>query len=603
MSDREIRSFRKPVKGRPRRTALVAAGTLLVTTLVGTANATAGPAPAPSGGALPSLPLGVSDTSKLQSWAQAQLSADSLRRSISLSLTPSSSSSKATVKQAITSSGPANTLVLYDTAGPYGFLGELYAEATANLAGHFGSAATEPVSSYTAGQVDQYTATVYIGSTYYGGSIPDAIPDAFYSDAVTTTHPVIWMNDNIWNLAAKAGAQNFIAKYGWDPTTSYFSAGGVNAVTYRGKQLTRIVPAAADGGILQPTITSPSTVTTVATATSPTMSFPWAVRSGNLTYLGEIPYAYISETDRIIAFEDMLYDALAPAAAVRHRAMLRLEDISPASNPNELMAVAQYLKSQNIPYGFNVIPQYKDPLGYYNDGTPQSISLLQAPQVVNAIRYMLNNGGTIIDEGYTHQYSNVKNPYTGVTGDDFEFFRSHIDASNNVVLDGPVAEDSMSWATSRLISAKEGFLLAPLLPEPSIWVTPHYAASAIDYQAIAQNFPTRYERSLYYSGLLSGQPINSASYIGQFFPYPIHDLYGSAVLPENLGDYEPVPLNNHPVRLPADIIHEADLNLAVRDGFASFFYDPSYGTGPLQQTVSGIKGLGYTFTSPATAAQ
>src|SRR3954469_20788537 len=32
-----------------------------------------------------------------------------------------------------------STLVLYDTTGPYGFLGELYAMATANLAGHFGT--------------------------------------------------------------------------------------------------------------------------------------------------------------------------------------------------------------------------------------------------------------------------------------------------------------------------------------------------------------------------------------------------------------------------------------------------------------------------------
>ncbi|MFD0572875.1 DUF2334 domain-containing protein [Kitasatospora gansuensis] len=89
--------------------------------------------------------------------------------------------------------------------------------------------------------------------------------------------------------------------------------------------------------------------------------------------------------------------------------------------------------------------------------------------------------------------------------------------------------------------------------------------------------------------------------IGQFFPYPVRDVYGMTVLPENLGNYEPVVSNNNPPRLPADMIHEAQLNLAVRDGFASFFYHPSYGLSALQQTVNGIKALGYTFVSPASA--
>ncbi|MBV8151484.1 MAG: hypothetical protein JOY59_08005, partial [Candidatus Eremiobacteraeota bacterium] len=43
----------------------------------------------------------------------------------------------------------------------------------------------------------------------------------------------------------------------------------------------------------------------------------------------------------------------------------------------------------------------------------------------------------------------------------------------------------------------------------------------------------------------------------------------------------------------------AKLNLVVRDGFASFFFDPLYG-GPsdLQHIVDGIKGQ-YTFVAPS----
>ena len=37
---------------------------------------------------------------------------------------------------------------------------------------------------------------------------------------------------------------------------------------------------------------------------------------------------------------------------------------------------------------------------------------------------MVSKGGTLIEHGNTHQYSNVANPYSGVSGDDFEFYRS-----------------------------------------------------------------------------------------------------------------------------------------------------------------------------------
>ena len=42
--------------------------------------------------------------------------------------------------------------------------------------------------------------------------------------------------------------------------------------------------------------------------------------------------------------------------------------------------------------------------------------------------------------GYTHQYGNVANPYDGVSANDFEFYTAHVDATNNVIYDGPVAE-------------------------------------------------------------------------------------------------------------------------------------------------------------------
>ncbi|MFF3562997.1 DUF2334 domain-containing protein [Streptomyces sp. NPDC002574] len=542
----------------------------------------------------------------LAAWAKSQQSADRDRRAkgpIRKAAADRPAARAALLAKPAAAAAGTSALVLYDTAGPYGQLGELYAMATANLAGHFGTVTAKPVQQYTAGMVNQYTATVYLGSTYYGGSIPDAVPAAFYQDVVTTTHPVTWVGDNIWSLANATGVTQFQNTYGWDPSSSYFDPGSVTQVTYRDQTLTRKIPAGQDGGVLRPTLlTGPGypAVTPLAQAvdTGTGASFPWAVRSGNLTYVGEIPFAYVSESDRVIAFEDLLFDALAPSTPERHRALLRLEDISPDSDPAELRATADYLWSQKIPYGINVIPVYTDPHGTYNNGRAETVTLLQRPQVVSALKYMLARGAVLMNHGYTHQYGTVANPYDGVSGDDFEFYRAHVDTADNVVYDGPVAEDSAMWAQTRVTLSLAQFALAGL-PTPKLWTTPHYAASATDYKVFARNYTARLERSLYFSGTLSGTAGDPSRFIGQFFPYVVKDVYGTTVLPENIGNYEPEAYNNHPARLPADLIASAKANLAVRDGFASFFYHPYNPVQPLQETVDGIRALGYTFVSPA----
>ena len=72
-------------------------------------------------------------------------------------------------------SGAATTLVLYDTTDAYGWLGELYAMGAGNLATHFGTVTAEPVVDYVQGQVNDYTATIYLGSTY-NEPIPVQLP-------------------------------------------------------------------------------------------------------------------------------------------------------------------------------------------------------------------------------------------------------------------------------------------------------------------------------------------------------------------------------------------------------------------------------------------
>jgi uncharacterized protein YdaL len=174
-----------------------------------------------------------------------------------------------------------------------------------------------------------------------------------------------------------------------------------------------------------------------------------------------------------------------------------------------------------------------------------------------------------------------------------------VDAANTVVYDGPVPGDSAASASARVVSSFREFQLAGLA-KPTMFEFPHYAGSAVDYKAVAARFATRYERGLYYPGVLSGTAIDNTRIIGQYFPYPVRDVYGTAVVPENIGNVEPETFNNHPARFPADLIASARRNLAIRDGVASFFYHPYLGTAYLAQVVEGVQGLGYTCV-PASA--
>ena len=522
-------------------------------------------------------------------------------------------------------SGTATTLVVYDTTNSWGYLGQLYAIAGGNLASHFGKVTAEPVASYSSGQVNNYTATIYIGSTY-----DEPLPLAFLNDVLSTSHPVIWAADNIWQLTGTEGSSAdaaFMAKYGWDPSQSYFdTTDAPTTITYKGQTFTR--NSANGANILAPDITNPSAVTVLGTANctdasgnpaacapiaqTTGTSFPWAIRSANLTYVGEVPFSYISETDRYVAFSDLLFPALAPTATPSHLALVRLEDVDPTADPTALRQFADYLSSQHVPFSVGVIPEYTDPNGYYNGGKKQTITLAQAPAVVAALKYMQSKGGTIIEHGFTHQYSNIANPYNGVTGDDAEFYRArcsttqqppyNFDApcqnSDYIVWTGPLPGDSSSWAAGRVQSGRSLFTKAGL-SQPTIWETPHYFASAADYTGIDTVYSTRYEREIFPSGLLGGS-LDYTHIFGQFFPYVVHDAYGEKVIPENLGNYEPVVANNNPPRLPADIIHNAQVNLAVTQGVASFFFHPTYPLSDLQQIVAGIKALGYTFVSPTS---
>ncbi len=491
-----------------------------------------------------------------------------------------------------------NTLVLYDSTGTWGWLGEAYGVMAAHLASHGSKYTLLPAVNYVAGQLSGYTGLIYVGSTY-----DEPLPTALLDDVLATTKPVLWLNDNIWQLAARS--PDFAAQYGFTPM--FFDFSNTLTVTYKGVALQRNALSVASG-LLQTTVTDATKAQVLAIATNDTGgTVNWATKGANLTYVGEIPFSYIGPNDRYLIAADLIGKVSNPAMLARKRALVRIEDVNATDDPAQLRAIADYLYSKRVPFSVAVIPLYKDPTGFYNNGVPVTEHLSQARGVVNALKYMQSKGGTIIMHGYTHQYSNVANPYSGVSADDFEFYRSHVSADNYVIYDSPVAEDSALWAQGRLTNGLLEFAAAGFLA-PTIFEPPHYAASAIDYKVFNAQFGVRYDRGLYAAGWCpngacgTGTPDYTKIY-GQYFPFLVRDIYGSVVIGEQLGNVETQEFNHNPPRFPADILYSAQRNVVVQDSVQSFFFHPYLSIGYLKQVVEGLQAMGYTFVPANTVKQ
>jgi uncharacterized protein YdaL len=513
-------------------------------------------------------------------------------------------------------------LALYDApAGTeWDKLGMAYAIMLRNLLGHF-SAQVDlvPVQQYTAGRVNNYSATFYLGSAY-----DHQLPAAFLADAATTTKTIVWFKYNIWQLAWN-GTYNFTANRGIafhglrgmnaqaspsDPSPGFFdtvqykSLDFVKYYTYdSGRNVIN-----ADPDIGWTSIADAAKATAVVSVANPKTGemAPYVLRSGNFWYVADLPFSFIGPRDRYLVFSDLLHDMLGIQHAESHKAMVRLEDVGAMVSTTAMKTLTDYLASQSVPFSIAVIPQYMDPLGLYNGGTPQSVSLSQATNLRKSLDYAIQHAGAeLVMHGYTHQYGGMRNPHTGVSGDDYEFW--------DIVNNRPVHEDSTHWALGRL---KKGLRdMRANGYNPVAWETPHYHASALSSKAVPRVFSTTYQRVVYFTADKPNffAPVGKDFSVGQIYPYVIQrDHYGQRVLPENLGNIEYDistidPTSNYNYTWQ-DLVTNARFALAVRDGFASFFFHPFWlepavgtpGFEDLKKTVEGITALGYTWAAPST---
>ena len=516
---------------------------------------------------------------------------------------------------------PPKTLVLYDAPPGTEFekLGMGYAIMLKNLLGHF-DASTElmPVQNYTAGKMNSYDATFYMGS-YYN----NALPRALLADAATTQKTLVWFKYNLWELAWDS-AYNFQATRGIGfsglrglnatATSSNPAPGFFDTISYKNKSFvkyyqynsaTNLVNADPDIGLT--TIADASKASVVVSMSNPKTgeSAPYVVRSGKFWYFADMPFSYIGPRDRYLVLTDMLHDILGINHPVNHRAMVRLEDVGALVTVQSMKTLSDYLYTKRIPYSIAVIPYYVDALGVYNNNIPLKIPMSQASNLKRSLDYAVARGAEIVMHGYTHQYANMRNPHTGVSGDDYEFW--------NIVANTPVAEDSSSYALGRMQSGLSD--LKSNGYNPVAWEAPHYHQSALASKAAASVFNTTYQRVVYFT---ADKPDFNAAVskdfsLGQIFPYAIKkDYYGQRVLPESLGNIEYDisaidPSSNYNYTWQ-DLYINAQYALTVRDGFASFFFHPFWlepslnvpGFADFKNIVDGITQLGYTWVAPSS---
>jgi len=437
-------------------------------------------------------------------------------------------------------------LLVYDGKPDPSSEGYLSAHYIANLLGHFEAQwELRPLDQYRRGDANRYDAVFFASTT-----TRPHFPAGFLDDAAGTRSTFVWLGRHIGELLAGSRAEQFGFSY-----IDYRDDEEFKTVLYRNIRLPK-----GDPDLNLVAVLDQARVRVHAIAQNPDgVVYPYVLQHGSFWYFADSPFSYAYEGDRYLVFCDLLHDILRQPHAASRRAMVRIEDVSVDQDPQDLRAIADYLYSQGIPFQVALIPIFRDPQ------RGLEVHLSDRRPFVEAVRYMVSRGGSVVMHGVTHQYR-------GVSADDFEFW--------NDLIGKPVPNDGQRDALERKLELafRECFRNGIY---PIAWETPHNAASGNTYNFLKDYFTVFHERVLAAPALVSEQ----------YFPYPVRDSYGRFVVPENMGY-----LKEGEEKTDALVDH-ARVMLAVRDGIAAFYFHPFLKLDHLKQIVGGLRGLGYEFAS------
>ena len=453
---------------------------------------------------------------------------------------------------------PQRVVVYFEGPAEEENLGRGDAYQLAQLLGHFRTETeVRSVEEYRPGDMKAFDAVFFVGYT-----LRCRTPEVFLRDMHARKRTAAWLHTG---LLAYAKEFDLAKRYGFEPVR-VDTVRGWSRVQRRDEKFTKTEP-----NITLCRVTDAARCTVLATAHSrKSGSTPYVLRSGNFWYVADTPFALADERDRYLLFADMLHDILGEDHAESHRAIVRIEDVHPLEDPDRLRDIADLLAEEEVPFLIALVPYYINPERGIR------VSLTDKPDFVDAIHYMVEKGGAVVMHGATHQYR-------GVTAADYEFW--DINAGT------PLEHETVQYVRGKVISSLEECLRNGIYP--IIWETPHYTGSMTTYDAVSTIFSSAMEQR---------SAINSAAY-GQIFPYIIRqDIHGQKIYPENLGYVQFDPADPEVSRRQVGfMLGHAAVNLAVRDGFASFFFHSFVPHENLRRLVRGIRELGYRFMDPQRA--
>lgn len=508
--------------------------------------------------------------------------------------------------------------IFYDSvpgASPPYTDGRAQASLLENLIAHFPHIQQYviPVEKYQKNQLSQCAANFYLGSYY-----DNPVPQEFLEDYIATPNTAVWLGYGFWQLGASALRSLWqveftgLSELDWAQPDAKGQPGFYRFFDYRGKTFVKYgaftnaegsaFDAAFEIALLKPLVQKHSKTIVWAQHSSLPEKVPYVLQSGPKWLVGEIPFSFVTEGDRYLVFADLLFDMLQekPRYPGKKPAFLRFEDIHAKVSPWQLNGFLKMTKKMQIPFGISLIPVFADPLSAVTTQPEQKLIRLGDPQARELVAFLeeaQSQGASLIMHGTTHQYGNAKNPYNGVSGADYEFW--------NVETGSGVQEDSPQWVIERLEDGLSSMAEAGLAP-PSLWVTPHYQASTLDYILFAKLFSFsagrfdyrqprkivagKLPQSLRMDNSGANENGNRLQYLsdtqvvlhepstqnGQFFPYEIYgDVFGARVIPENVGFVQPVDGNmGEKVTNVKDLIETVKRNSVLRDVWASFFLHP-----------------------------
>lgn len=264
--------------------------------------------------------------------------------------------------------------------------------------------------------------------------------------------------------------------------------------------------------------------------------YPYIINDKNLFYVSKL------DLDGVLfyIFCDSLNDIFNIKTFDKGRIFVRIEDVHAFREPKNLVEIADYLSSKNIPFTIALIPAYVNPKNH------KVITLSESPEIVKAIKYMQDKGGTVILHGYTHQYKKEE-----VSGEGYEFWDGKKDE--------PLKENMKIFVKDRVLNGLRVCIENGIYP--LAFEAPHYAMESEGYKELKK----------YFSTYIGKHQNNDKKFSTNTYPYIIRDTEEFNIfIPENLGYIDPED------KFTFQNIKENLDKLSIVRGFSGGFFFHSY---------------------------